>query len=418
MTDRPWYRQVNADQWKAFWAAYLGWMLDGFDFTIIVLLFSDIQRSFGVNNAMAGAMVTATLLFRVVGGAAAGTAADRWGRKPALILSILWYSCFAFLSGFSTSYGMLVACRALFGIGMGGVWAAGMPLALEHWPAHLRGLASGLLQGGYAMGYILSALVYAFVYPLVQGSGRPRVARAALGRHPAVAGCRLDRHDASRRARYGSSASDSVREGKQGDAFSLARLFGRSLLPVTMHSILLMASLLFLYNSIWTFYPRWLGEAGRHRAAVPRVLQRRRDPRRYCDRPSVGDLAGTPRRRRPGHVDRPGVDSACTCSRAARRCCCVGAFAMGFFGTGNFGVAPGYLSERFPTAARAAGAGFSYQAGAALASFAATLIGALIDRGMPVANAMSICIAASSIAVLILLWLGPETRGREFRATD
>jgi len=36
------------------------------------------------------------------------------------------------------------------GIGMGGPWAAGMPLALEQWPARLRGLASGLLQG--AMG--------------------------------------------------------------------------------------------------------------------------------------------------------------------------------------------------------------------------------------------------------------------------
>ena len=81
-------------------------------------------------------------------------------------------------------------------------------------------------------------------------------------------------------------------------------------------------------------------------------------------------------------------------------------------------MAPGYLSERFPTAARAAGAGFSYQAGAGLASFTATLIGALIDRGMPVANAMAICIATSSIVLLILLWLGPETRGRDFRATD
>ena len=47
---------------------------------------------------------------------------------------------------------MLFALRALFGIGMGGVWAAGMPLTLEHWPAHLRGIASGMLQGGYSTG--------------------------------------------------------------------------------------------------------------------------------------------------------------------------------------------------------------------------------------------------------------------------
>ena len=83
------------------------------------------------------------------------------------MFSILWYSVFAFLSGFSTCYGMLFTLRALFGIGMGGVWAAGMPLTLEHWPAHLRGMASGLLQGGYSLGFMLSSLVYQFGYPLV-----------------------------------------------------------------------------------------------------------------------------------------------------------------------------------------------------------------------------------------------------------
>ena len=104
----------------------------------------------------------------MVGGIGAGTAADRWGRKRPLMFSILWYSVFAGLGGFSTSYTMLFACRALFGIGMGGVWAAGMPLALEHWPSRLRGLASGLLQGGYPMGFILSSLVYQFGYPFVR----------------------------------------------------------------------------------------------------------------------------------------------------------------------------------------------------------------------------------------------------------
>ena len=125
-----------------------------------------------MNNALAGALLTISLLFRVVGGVGVGTAADRWGRKGPLVFSILWYSLFAFLSGFSNSYAMLFACRALFGIGMGGGGgAAGMPLALEHWPPHLRGIASGLLQGGYAMGFILSSLVYQFVYPLVRNYG-------------------------------------------------------------------------------------------------------------------------------------------------------------------------------------------------------------------------------------------------------
>src|SRR5262249_9967471 len=82
--DLPWYRQVNATQWNAFLATFLGWTLDGFDFTILSFLIADIQKSFTVSAALAGALGTITLFFRVVGGSVAGSAADRWGRKPPL----------------------------------------------------------------------------------------------------------------------------------------------------------------------------------------------------------------------------------------------------------------------------------------------------------------------------------------------
>ena len=165
-TELPWYRQITWEQWKAFLATFFGWLLDGFDFTIMTFILIDIQNSFAVDRALAGALGMVTLMFRLVGGLGAGMAADRWGRKRPLIWSILWFSIFAFLSGFSTSYAMLFAFRALFGIGMGGEWAAGMPLALEHWPARYRGLASGLLQGGWYWGFIVSALTFHFIYPI------------------------------------------------------------------------------------------------------------------------------------------------------------------------------------------------------------------------------------------------------------
>src|SRR5262245_42274861 len=153
----PWYRQIKSEQWRAFNAAFLGWVLDGFDFTLLTFILIDIQKSFTIDNALAGALGTVTLLMRMVGGVIAGTAADRWGRKVPLMVSILWFSLFSLLSGFSTSYAMLFAFRALFGIGMGAEWAAAMPLVMEHWPVHLRGIASGIMQGGYSWGFILSS---------------------------------------------------------------------------------------------------------------------------------------------------------------------------------------------------------------------------------------------------------------------
>src|SRR5205085_8709504 len=130
----------------------------------------DIQKSFTVVGALARAMATVTLVMRLIGGVAAGASADKFGRKLPLMLSILWFSLFAFLSGFSTSYAMLFGLRALFGIGMGGEWAAGMPLVFEHWPTKLRGMVSGLMLGGWYWGYLLAAVTFQFVYPHFSGT--------------------------------------------------------------------------------------------------------------------------------------------------------------------------------------------------------------------------------------------------------
>src|SRR5678816_719745 len=165
----PWYREVSTEQWRAFFFSFLGWVVDAFDYNMLAFVLLDIQKSFSVDSTLVGALATVTLVMRLVGGVIAGSAADKWGRKLPMIVSILWFSLFACLSGFSTSYAMLFAFRALFGIGMGGEWAAGMPLVLEHWPARLRGLASGLLLGGWYWGYLLAAVAFQFVYPLFNG---------------------------------------------------------------------------------------------------------------------------------------------------------------------------------------------------------------------------------------------------------
>src|SRR5215467_6960165 len=167
---RPSLSTVTRDQWMAFGATMSGWTLDAFDYNILAIILIDIQKSFTVDRALASALATVTLVMRLLGGVVAGTSADKYGRKIPLMLSILWFSLFAFLSGFSKSYAMLFALRALFGIGMGGEWAAGMPLALEHWPVRFRGHASGMLQSAWAWGYLLAAAAFQFIYPIFRGS--------------------------------------------------------------------------------------------------------------------------------------------------------------------------------------------------------------------------------------------------------
>jgi SHS family lactate transporter-like MFS transporter len=409
----PWHRDVTADQWKAFAAAFLGWMLDGFDYTILLLLLGDIQRTFSVSNALLGALVTVTLIFRVVGGIAAGTAADRWGRKRPLMFSILWYSLFAFFSGFSTSFRMLLVLRALFGIGMGGVWAAGVPLTIEHWPARLRGIASGLLQGGYSVGFILSASVYQFAYPLVNQSGRGWRVMLWIGVLPALLVVWIV--SAVRESPVWLERQRDLRARHERDTVSLARILARDLLPATIQTSLVMGAWAVSYQAITAWYPRYL-EALHHRP-LPFLLAL-----------NVGGIAGTAAwgllsETRLGR--RGAFTVAMTVGIAATPLYLfatsdwllwIGALVIGTFAAGSLGIMPSYLSERFPTAARGAGAGFAYHVGTGLGALTPYVVGALQDRSMPLATVMGGGIIAGGLLMILFVWMGPETRGVRLKA--
>jgi len=96
----------------------------------------------------------------------------------------------------------------------------------------------------------------------------------------------------------------------------------------------------------------------------------------------------------------------------------VGAALMGATGGGIWGMAPAYLTERFPTAVRGVGPGLSYHVGAAVGSVTPLVLGQLQDGGMTIGGAMRLAIVGSGLLVAAMIWLGPETRGRHFSAVD
>ncbi len=160
----PWWKEPTKDQWYAYCAAWMGWTLDAFDFTVFLLIMAPIAQEFGVPLIDVTAIFSVTLVMRLGGATASGWLADRLGRRAPLMISILWYSICNFLAGFSPSFTFLFVVRALLGIGMGAEWPAGAALAMESWPARSRGLMSGVLQGSWGLGFALSALAYGFLY--------------------------------------------------------------------------------------------------------------------------------------------------------------------------------------------------------------------------------------------------------------
>src|SRR5215469_1613605 len=153
----PWWKEPTKDQWLAWWAAWLGWTLDAFDFTVFLLIMVAIAKEFNVPLTAVTVVLTVTLWMRLVGAVASGWLADRVGRKTPLMISILWYSICNFIAGFAPSFWFLFLFRALLGIGMGAEWPAGAALAMEQWPARSRGLMSGILQGSWGLGLPVGA---------------------------------------------------------------------------------------------------------------------------------------------------------------------------------------------------------------------------------------------------------------------
>src|SRR5436305_1441933 len=166
-----WWKEPTKDQWLAWVAAWLGWTLDAFDFTIFLLIMVPIAKEFQVPLVDVTFVFTVTLWLRLVGATASGWLADRAGRKLPLMISILWYSICNFIAGFSPSFWFLFLFRALLGIGMGAEWPAGAALAMESWPTRSRGFMSGVLQGSWGLGFALSSAAYGLLYEAIGWRG-------------------------------------------------------------------------------------------------------------------------------------------------------------------------------------------------------------------------------------------------------
>ena len=146
-------------------SSILGWVLDAFDFFVVVFLFDTLAARFDVGKGPIVYTLTLTLAMRPVGALLFGSLADRYGRKLPLIFCVLSFSTITVLSGFAPNYLFFLIMRGLYGIGMGGYWGIGASYAMEMAPRRKRGVLSGMMQGGYPFGYLLAAVAMQTVTP-------------------------------------------------------------------------------------------------------------------------------------------------------------------------------------------------------------------------------------------------------------
>ena len=160
----PWWKEPTKDQWYAFVAAWLGWTLDAFDFTVFLLIMPMIAKTFDVSMLSVTFVFTITLWMRLLGATASGWLGDRIGRKTPLMIAILGYSLCNLAAGLAPTFMFLFIARAVLGLFMGAEWPAGAALAMETWPKRSRGFMGGFLQGSWGIGFLMSFAVYGLFF--------------------------------------------------------------------------------------------------------------------------------------------------------------------------------------------------------------------------------------------------------------
>jgi MFS transporter, SHS family, lactate transporter len=399
--------RLTSDQRNAFFAALLGWSMDAFDYFIVVLVYAEIAKDFGVPLTRMVWVTTATLVMRPVGAFLFGLWADRAGRRTPLMVDVTFYSIVGFACAFAPNFSVLLILRALYGIGMGGEWGLGAALAMEKIPPHRRGLFSGILQEGYSIGYLVASLAFLLVHSWAGLSWRWLFALSIV---PALISLYV-------RSRVRESQVwQQTRERQSQTRTGLRQVF---LNPVIVRRfvflVLLMAAFNWMSHGTQDIYPTFLKE-GRHLSATTATwIAVIYNVGAIFGGTVVGALSERFGRRRMivlcAVLGLPLVPLFAYSTTAGLLC--LGSFLMQIVVQGAWGVIPAHLTELSPDEIRGFYPGVTYQLGNCLAAFNLPLQQWLADKhGYPFALAATI--VPVLVAVAVLTAVGSEARGVRF----
>jgi SHS family lactate transporter-like MFS transporter len=398
------FRDWTSAQKHVVAASFLGWMLDAFDFFLLVFVIPDIAKDFKVGVPAITVAVTLTLALRPVGAFIFGRLADRYGRRPVLMADVLIYAILAFASAFSPNLTVLLVLRALFGVAMGGEWGIGASLTMETIKPEARGFVSGLLQTGYASGYLVAALAYGTLFPMFGWRGVFMV-----GLVPALLVLYVRRH-------VPESPSWQIRRDR--GHVKIGAVLQRHW-QLTIYAVLLMTCFNFFSHGTQDLYPTFLKIAHHQDPHAIRTIAVIYNFGAILGGLIFGTLSQRFGRRRTliaaALLALPVIPFWALSSSIATLT--IAAFVMQFMVQGCWGVIPAHLNELSPPEARGTFPGFVYQLGNFLASANATLQAMIaVDYGHGYGIAMAVVPAIAAIAIVFFASVGPEAKETDFSA--
>jgi SHS family lactate transporter-like MFS transporter len=404
----PSQNEQSTPGWQfAVTSGILGWVLDAFDFFVVIFLLDSLAAHFHVQKSAIVWTISITLAMRPVGALLFGALADRYGRKKPLIACVIYFSAATTLSAFAPNYILFFALRALYGIGMGGYWGIGASFAMENAPRHRRGILSGMMQGGYPFGYLLASVGMMTIAPHFDWR-----AMFVVGSFVAVAIIILTALSPE------SEAWKMHRMGSIGSIFKTLFQHKRSF----FYLLMVMAVMTCLSHGTQDLYPDFLKTLPSIKHALILGVQPLYGiPILYNIGAIVGALFFGQISERIGR--RYSIIAALVVSLlsipawafgGSMLVLVSGSFLMQAGVQGAWGVIPAHLNELSPDSVRSLFPGFVYQLGVLIASPAVSFEFLLRDHfGYP--WALTLFEGVVIVALIFVFAYGPEQRGRSFR---
>jgi SHS family lactate transporter-like MFS transporter len=401
------FRRLTPAQRHTFTACFLGWSLDAFDFFILIFCVSAIASEFHTQVVAVTKAIFYTLALRPVGAFLFGMMADRFGRRPTLMVNIIAFSVLEFASAFAPSLHVFLVLRALFGIAMGGEWGVGAALAFETLPKEGRGFFSGLLQEGYVVGYLLAAVLFGTLFTHIGWRGM-----FMIGALPALLVIHIRKNVDE------SPAWVSGQDVKQRTKTELKGTYAH------LGTFLFLVLLMFGFNSFshgtQDLYPTFLEK---NRGFSPGTIGLVAIV--YNIGALVGGIAFGAWSERIGRKRAIVFAALCTIpmiplwafSHSAQMLA-LGGFFMQFMVQGAWGVIPAHLNELSPPSVRATFPGLAYQLGNLFASKNAVLQASLAEKHYAgqYAPVLAWTVVIVAILVAITTLAGREAAGADLSA--
>ncbi|EXU74430.1 MFS transporter [Erwinia mallotivora] len=381
-------------------ASFASWMLDAFDFFILVFVLSDIAANFHTEISDVSIAIMLTLAVRPIGALLFGRLAEKYGRRPILMVNIVTFSLFELLSAWSPTLGTFLAFRVIYGIAMGGIWGVASSLAMETIPDRSRGMMSGFFQAGYPAGYLLASIIFGLFYSTVGWRGMFLIGALPIFLLPYI--------------------WFKVPESPVWLA-AIERKESVALMPVLrsqwklcLFLVLLMACFNFFSHGTQDLYPTFLKVQHGFTPHTVSIIAICYNVAAMLGGVFFGTLSEKIGRKKAIMIAAllalPVLPVWAFSSGSFT--IGLGAFLMQFMVQGAWGVVPTYLTELVPANTRAVLPGFVYQLGNLIASVNASLQSHIAEaHGNNYGLAMAIVAGTVAILITLLVAFGRETRG-------